>query len=103
MTGTLREAGETTASEGESTEFSQMIATWESGEPDLGGLTAVWVKDDELGLIEGCHRLIALSSLVQPGWTATRSPTFEVAVGRPWPDLVMAGELPSGQDWWRLG
>jgi len=81
-TGTL-EAGDELAKKSESNEFSQMVATWRSSEPGLGGLTAVWVKPDELGLIEGCHRLIAFSSLCRGGWAPTRNPTFQLAVGQP--------------------
>lgn len=83
VTGTLREAGETLALRNNPSEFDQVIATWESGVPSLGGLTAVWVNPDELGLIEGCHRLIAFSSLVHRGWTPPHEPSFEIAVGRP--------------------
>jgi hypothetical protein len=83
LTGSLREAGQTLARMQEPNEFTEVYRSWSRGEVELSGLTAVWVDSDELGLVEGCHRLIPLSSMIQQGETPLEHTTLTLALGKP--------------------
>lgn len=83
QTGTLREAGRNLNMMTTPNEFSEVLASWNKCRVDLGGLTAVWVKPNEIGLIEGCHRMIPLAALVEQNQTPRGITSIDLAVGRP--------------------